>query len=61
MRCEVGLIINWDASEVSGDDRIINTQEELLEYIIGTLESNACYDRVSLKVENHGVKELDND
>jgi len=61
MMCEVGLIIDWEVSEISSDDRVIDTQEALLEYIIGTLESNACFDHVSLKVKNHRVMEITKD
>jgi hypothetical protein len=59
MKTEITLTVEWEVSEISGDDRIIDSQETLLDYIVGTLESNANFDRVDLKVINCSAKELD--
>jgi hypothetical protein len=60
MRAEIGLIVEWSASVTAGDDWwVIDTQDVLLDYIVDTLQSNANYDRVDLKVESYAAKALD--
>jgi len=57
MRSKIELIVDWEASEVSGDDRVIGTQGDLLDYIQGTLESNANFDHVTLKIKDASITE----
>jgi DNA mismatch repair protein MutH len=59
MRSEVGLVIEWQPSEISEDDRTIETHEELMDYIVGTLVSNASFDHIEMDVVSSGVKDLE--
>jgi len=57
MRCEVGLIIEWEKSEGS-DGSNIQAMEDVMEYVQNTVESNALFDHIGMSVVNAGVKEL---
>jgi len=59
MRCEVGLIIKWRPCDTG--DTSIKTMEEVMEYIQTTVESNARFDHVDLRIESAGVAERDDD
>jgi hypothetical protein len=61
MTAEIILTIDWEKSEVSGDDRVIETKGDLLEYIVGILQSNANYDHVELKIADAAISEVNDD
>jgi len=58
MRCEVGLVIEWEVSEGS-DGSSIQTMADVMDYIQNTVESNALFDHIGMSVVNAAVKELD--
>jgi len=58
MRCEVGLVIEWEKSEGS-DGSSIQTAGDVMDYIQNTVESNALFDHIKMSVASAGVKELD--
>ena len=57
MRCEVGLIIEWEKSEGS-DGSSIQAIEDVMDYIQNTVESNALFDHIGMSVKNAAVKDL---
>jgi len=57
MRCEVGLVIEWEKSEGS-DGSIIQTAADVMEYVQNTVESNALFDGIEMSVKNAAVKDL---
>jgi len=59
MRSKIELIIDWEKSEISGDDTVIDSPGVLLGYIEGTLESNANFDRVDLSIKDSSITEME--
>jgi len=57
MRCEIGLIIEWEPCD-SGDTEI-TSMEDVLEYVQATVDSNAHFEHLDLEVKSAGVKELE--
>jgi len=57
MRCEVGLVIEWEKSEGS-DGSSIQTMADVMEYIQNTVENTALFDSIEMSIKNAGVKEL---
>ena len=58
MRCEVGLVIEWEKSEGS-DGSSIQTKADVMNYVQNTVESNAQFDHIEMSVKNAAVKVLD--
>jgi len=59
MRCEVGLIIEWNKCDTGGI--AVESMNDVMEYVQAIVEGNAQFDHVDLRVVNLAVKELDDD
>jgi len=57
MRCEVGLVIEWN--ECEADDITIESANDVLEYVESVVGGNALFDELDLSVKAAAVKELD--
>ena len=57
MRTIITLVVDWEPSELVEVQTYINTPEELISYIESTVESNASFDGLVLKIPT--IREID--
>lgn len=59
MKAIIKLTVDWEPSEVSNSDFIIEDIDDLDSYLQASISSNAQWDKVNLKIIDMEIKEDD--